>query len=236
MEIHNLMEELVASIVSEIAREDRASASPRYCGSEECRIDAVCYVLNRVEPRYVSSSRGYAHLTADLQKDRQLSVDLVRLAHEGLHRVTAVRRNYYHDGVTAGTEDSGSHPHPEGPCYNFPTIRGRLLDGTRFSPVTEVTVLLLRDEDPVEMFGERWTNPYEIPKQAPGTYNFWPAPIPAEHTGETREFTFEIRVTDGRFDPLSHYFTVSATSEEREERIFTLERDHTLPDLYLFER
>jgi len=236
MEIHNLMEELVASIVSEIAREDLSSPLPRYCDSEECRIDAVCYVLNRVEPRYVSSSRGYAHLTADLQKDRQLSVDLVRLAHEGLHRVTAVRRNYYHDGGDDPSLPVGQAPHPEGPCYNFPTIRGRLLDGTRFSPVAGVSVSLLQDGEPVEMFGERWTNPYEIPTQAPGAYNFWPTPISAEQAGITREFTFEIRVTDPRFESLSHFFMVSATSDDREERIFTLERDHTLPDLYLFER
>ncbi len=227
MEIHNVMEELVTSVVEEVAREDTESESPRYAVTEEYLIDAICYVLNRVHPRYVSSGRGFAHLTSELQKDTQLGIDIVRLAHEGLHRVTAVRRTFY---------GSDNPRHPGGPCYNFGTIKGRILDGARFSPVSDVDVLLLHEGQPVEMFDNRWSNPYRIPSQAPGNFHFWPAPTKADGSGDTREFPFELRIEDTRYETLSHYFTCTARMEETENRVFSLEQDITLPDLYVFER
>jgi competence protein ComFB len=227
MEIHNLMEELVSSVVGDVCREDAESAAPRYCTTPECRVDAVCYVLNRVPPRYVSSGRGFAHLTEELLSDHQLSVDLVRLAHEGLHRVNAVRRSFY---------GSGDRTHGTGPCFNFPTVKGRLLDGATFTPVTDVEVTLLHEGSPVEMFDPRWSNPYRIPLQAPGTFLFWPAPVTAERPGVAQDFSFELHVEDPRFEPFSHYFSLSASSEERENPVFSLERDFSLPDLYLFTR
>lgn len=228
MEIHNLMEELVSSMIEQIAAEDAAEAHPRYCTTPECRVDAICYVLNRMPPRYVSSSRGVAHLTEELKGDQQIAVDIVRLAHEGLHRVSAVRRSYY------GAADGASHP--TGPCFNLPTIKGRLLDGASFSPLSDIEIELVHDGEPVEMYDSRWTNPYRIPDQAPGTFLFWPAPVGGSSIGEKRDFWFEIRITDERFDPLSHSFVVSAESAATENRVFTLEHDFTLPDLYLFRK
>jgi competence protein ComFB len=226
MEIHNVMEGLVTSAVEQVAREDAESDAPRYTVTEEYLTDAVCYVLNRVHPRYVSSGRGFAHLTSELQQDYQLGIDLVRLAHEGLHRVNAVRRTFY---------GSNNPHHPGGPCYNFGTIKGRLLDGARFSPVSDVEVVLLHKGTPVEMFDSRWSNPYRIPPQTPGNFHFWPAPVEADDNGESRDFPFELRIEDDRYEPLSHYFTCTARREEKENRVFSLERDVTLPDLYLFE-
>ncbi len=227
MEIHNVMEELVASVVEEISRDDAASAKPRYSATEESRMDAICYILNRTTPRYVSSGRGFAHITNELQNDQQLGVDLMRLAHEALHRVSAVRRDFY---------NGGSAPHSAGPCYNFGTIKGRILDGARFSPVSGVAVTLMRDGTAVEMFDTRWSNPFEIPPQAPGTFNFWPAPIAASDNAATKEFPFELRVEDPRYEPLSHFFSVTAHRGEQETRTISLDRDIVLPDLYLFTR
>lgn len=242
MEIHNVMEELVASIVEQIATEDADSDSPRFCDSTECRTDAICYVLNRVTPRYITSSRGVAHITEDLKQDRQLSVDLVRLANEGLHRVTVVRRTYYAsavgdenasgDDVSAG---SAASP-PDGPFYNIPTIRGRLLDGASFTPVTNVSITLLHEDDVVEMFDPRWTNPYDIPQQAPGTFLFWPTPIPAQRAGTAIEISYELRVEDDRYGRFNHCFSVPVTSDSSRVPVFRLERDFVLPDLYLFAR
>jgi competence protein ComFB len=235
MEIHNVMEELVASVVDRVARDDAESADSRYQYDDASRVDAVCYILNRIPPRYVSSGRGYAHITKELRQDQQLEIDVVRLAHEALHRVNAVRR-YYGDSPV-------QHP-VVGPCFNFGTVKGRLLDGACFSPISDVEVTLLRNGKPAEMYDSRWPNPYRIPSQAPGTFLFWPASIPvdgatggtANGTVESKDFDFELKVEDPRYDPLSHYFTITTKPDVREYRMFSLDRDVTLPDLYLFER
>ncbi|MCG8481445.1 MAG: late competence development ComFB family protein, partial [Spirochaetales bacterium] len=178
MAIHNLMEELAASVLDEVCKEDQAG-SRRYCVSEQCRTDALCYILNRISPRYISSGRGFAHLTEELQEDQQLMIDVMRLVHEGLQRVSAVRRTFY---------DVESKDALQGACFNFPTIKGRLLDGAGFLPVSEVDVQLFLDGALVEMFDSRWSNPYHVSAQTPGTFIFWPATISVAETGSARTF------------------------------------------------
>lgn len=225
MEIRNLMEELVRRTIEEIAREDGASSNPRYCISEDCLIDAVCYALNRVQPRYVSSARGIAHIVEDLESDQQIAIDVMRLAHEALTRVSSVRRGYYD---TTGDEDAW------GPSFNFPTITGRVLDGTSFFPIGGVEVELCIDEKPARMFDQRWHNPYPLDDHAPGTFIFWPRPIASSIPEESREFSCELRVRGGGYDPLSHFFTLGLTSADAVEEHVSLNREHKLPDLYLF--
>lgn len=225
MEIRNLMEELVRRAVEEIAREDRESAKPRYCSSEDCLIDAVCYALNRIQPRYVSSARGVAHIVEDLESDQQIAIDVVRLAHEGLTRISSVRREYY---------DTEGDDQARGPSFNFPTVTGRVLDGTRFFPIGGVEVELLIDEKRAAMFDQRWNNPYRLDDHAPGTYIFWPRPVASTTPGEAREFSCELRVTGPGYDPLSHFFTLELASTEGVEDQVSLNREHKLPDLYMF--
>lgn len=225
MEIHNLLEELVTQTVREICEDDEAHEEQRYCTSAECRIDAVCYVLNRIAPRYVSSGRGFAHLSEELHDDQQLQIDLVRLAHEGLKRVSAVARTFY--GLPSGDI-------PSGPCFNFPTIKGRVLDGTTFFPLSGVTVTLRTDGAIAPMFDNRWANPYEVSEHTPGTYNFWPASVTAESAGVKKTFDFEILLECEGFTSLTHYFSVDTISAASVARTMSLQPDVRLPDLYLF--
>ncbi len=225
MEIHNLLEELAVQTVQEICREDEARPDRRYGTSPEIQVDAVCYVLNRIQPRYVSSGRGYTHLMEQLYEDQQLQIDLVRLAHEGLKRVNAVTRAFY--GKPSGEI-------PAGPCFNFPTIKGRVLDGNGFFPLSEVTVTLRHAGETAPMFDNRWNNPYMISDHTRGMFTFWPAPVPSKEAGTERPFEFEILVERDGFSPLTHYFTLDVTSEQTAKDTVSLQRDHRLPDLYLF--
>lgn len=224
MEIHNLLEELVAKTVREVCEEAEQRGDARYCTSPECRTDVVCYVLNRIPPRYVSSGRGFAHLTEELFRDQQLQIDLVRLATEGLKRVSAVTRAFY------GTPSEDT---PAGPCFNFPTIKGRVLDGNTFFPVSNVAVTLQTKEGITPMFDNRWSNPYRISEQTAGMYTFWPASLPADAVGRTQTFDFEIHLDGEGFSPLTHFFSLVVSSEETVMRTMNLQRDHQLPDLYL---
>ncbi|MFW5718251.1 MAG: late competence development ComFB family protein [Spirochaetota bacterium] len=224
--IHNVMEESVLCVVDEICDEDEASDDPKYCTTPECRMDAACYVLNRVPQRYVSSARGQAHTELELAKDQQLFVDLVTLSHEGLRRVSSVRRSFYGDEHTSVTSVTGPH-------FYLPTIKGRLFNGVSFELVTNVPVLLLLDNEPVTMLDSRWQNPYQIVDNTAGTYLFWPAPVPAESQGIERTFEFEIRVEAESYEPLRHFFTVNRSSFDQIPDALEMSGEHRLPDLYL---
>ncbi|MFP4113251.1 MAG: late competence development ComFB family protein [Spirochaetota bacterium] len=224
--IHNVMEDSVLRIVDEICDEDAASENPKYCTSNECRMDAACYVLNRVPQRYVTSARGQAHMELELGRDKQLYVDLVALAHEGLRRVSSFRRSFYNGEHSQITTLSG-------PQFYLPTIKGRFFNGASFSLVTDVEVSLLRDDETVPMIDSRWQNPYAIVGNTAGTYLFWPAPIPAENDGERRTFEFEIRVEASGYDEFHHYFTIDRLSVGQVPEALEMAGEHRLPDLYL---
>ncbi len=220
------MEESVLRIVDDICDDDEASAAPRYCTSAECRMDAACFVLNRIPQRYVSSQRGQAHTELELSRDQQLFVDMVTLAHEGLRRVSSVRRSFYGEANTFVRSVSGPH-------FYLPTIKGRLFNGTSFELITDVEVQLLHDESPVTMIDSRWQNPYPIVVNTAGTYLFWPQPVQAPHDGEERVFEYEIRVESDQYEPFRHFFAITRTSVDQIPDALEMGGERRLPDLYL---
>jgi len=222
-----MMEESVMRVVNEICDDAEASENAAsYCTTPDCRMDTACYVLNRIPQRYVSSARGHAYAEIELDDDRQLFVDIMTLAHEGLRRVSSVRRSFYETG-------SESAPPLAGPHFYLPTVKGRLLHGTSFALVSGVRVKLLMDDRPVTMLDARWQNPYEVVEHTPGTYLFWPAPVAAQAAGDRRSFEFEVCVDDERFEPLHHFFTLERTSTGQPPDALGYSGAHRLPDLYL---
>ena len=64
MKIHNQMEDLVLNIVDEMFDSKDIQESD-ICTCGQCRLDVACFVLNRISPEYIISSRGLAHLNSD---------------------------------------------------------------------------------------------------------------------------------------------------------------------------
>jgi competence protein ComFB len=228
MEIHNLMEDKVLNILNEICDEEERKAESGYCTSPQCRMDAACFVLNRIPQRYVTSGRGFAHLETDLSIDAQIHIDIVTLAHEGLRRVTTIQRSFYEKGDPEGeTIDEGIY-------FQFPMIKGRIFNGLNFEPVIDVEVEFRCDGDIVPMVDTRWQNPYPIVNNTPGTYLFWPKPIKANTIGEEREFVFELVVHDDEFEPFLHSFTLKLNAEQiKPIKGMKSLRDYNLQDLFL---
>ncbi len=228
MEIHNLMEDAVKRAVHELCDEDERGEARRYCTSKECRLDAICYVLNRIAPHYVTSGRGLAHMASEIEEDSQLRIDIMRLVKEGLDRVTSVQRSFYSDsGQTTSLPG-------EGPCFNFPAIKGRLFNGKSFEPVEDVDIYLYMDGTLAEMFDSRWQNPYRIVSNTPGTFLFWPAPVTAPEAGVRHTFQGELRIEDERFEEFRHFFTLEVESDQRFSGTFYYSRDFIIQDLYIF--
>jgi len=230
MDIHNTNEDLVFNTVQNIFDEIQASGNPdKYCLCYQCRIDTICYTLNRIEPHYIVSNRGFTRIEQTGIKHQQIEADIASLVHKGLRLVNHnLRPTAPHDGSGAAVNK------PSQPVFDIPTIAGRLFDGVSFEPIVDVDVYMYWDGEPIQMRNNNWQNPFTMVSSTPGAFSFWPAPIPAESPDETKEFNFSLRVTSPDFEPLNHFFSISVVSMFHNQHSFALNRTFRLPDLYLF--
>lgn len=231
MEIHNLMEDEVLRVIDEICDEEERNHIYDYCTSPACRMDAACFVLNRVPQQYVTSSRGLGYLQSEFRENTQLSVDLVTLAHEGLHRVSTNRRSYYDPARREAAAAAA------GFRFHFPAIRGRLFDCLTFAPATGVEVWLCRNGAAVSMINARWQNPCALVDSSSGSYLFWPESVPASENEERQVFEFELKTNEtDRYQQFHHFFKLEAVASESSDETLRLNRDYQLQDLFLVAR
>ena len=80
MELHNLMEVVVAHAMADINK------YYNYCDCKQCRLDISALALNKLPPRYVVTSKGDSYGRAELlamQKD----LDILSLVLEAVKKV-----------------------------------------------------------------------------------------------------------------------------------------------------
>jgi competence protein ComFB len=229
MEIRNLMEDSVKAVVDELFAAEARDHRLGYCSCDQCRLDVACYVLNRVKPEYIVSSRGLAYSEKEGLDKVQRRADVISFVKEGWGKVThAPRTTADHEAPSAPAELA------EGPSFNFPTIMGRVFDGRTFAPIGEGQVRLLAAGVQVGMVDTNWQNPFILAGGTAGTYIFWPSQVHSARPGEEGSWNFEIRVEAPGFDVISHFIELSFQSEAEVRRDFSLQRVHKIPDLYIF--
>jgi len=226
MEVHNLMEELVFTHVNDLFDEAKKNGAEWLtCSCNQCRLDTICYVLNRIQPRYIKSGRGLAHTQAvDSADHAQLQADVNRIAVEGMKQVLSSKRPH------VGNQENL----PAAPAFNFPTIVGRVLNGYTFEPMADISVELLIDGKQAAPIDPSWENPCKISAHAPGTYTFWVLPVSANDDREKRVFNFEVRVTVPSYEEVHHYFELGITSESMIRTAYNAEHSFIVPDIHLF--
>jgi competence protein ComFB len=230
MDIHNTNEDLVFDCVQAIFDEIQNNGNPeKFCLCYQCRIDTICYTLNRIEPNYVVSNRGFTRIEYTGIKRQQTEADLTALIYKGLRLVNHnLRPTAPHDGAAAV-------PHKiNHPLFDIPTIAGRIFNGISFEPIVGVDVSLYYEGEPVQMRNTNWQNPFTMVSSTPGAFSFWPAPIIADIPDLTKEFKFSLRVNSLDYEPLTHFFAISMTSKFHNPQSYALNRTFKLPDLYLF--
>lgn len=223
--IHNLMEDLVFTEVNKLY-DELVATSPSWltCSCPQCRLDTVCYVLNRTKPYYMKSSRGLAFfLQTDSIDKRQLIVDISTLAMEGARKVAENVRPHGH-----GQEEVDS------PVFNFPAITGRILDGKTFTPISNIEVYLKVANAMVEQMNVLWQNPYIISEQTAGTFTFLPKYVKATQAGLNEVFPFSISVEKEGYKPLNYYFKIGVESSDTVRSEVSMQNYFKLPDLFLF--
>jgi competence protein ComFB len=229
MEFHNTSEDTVVAAVQSIFDTIQKDGNQEgFCLCYQCRMDTICYVLNRIEPHYVVSNRGFARMEQDINH-HQNEADIASLIYKGIRLVNHNQRpTAPHDGTPTQT------PKVNKPIFEIPPISGRIFNGISFEPIVGVDLALYCEGELVSMRNNNWQNPYTMVPSTPGVFNFWPAPVDAETTDVSKVFKYTVKVDSPDYEPLSHYFSITAVSKFHTPHSYTQNRTFKLPDLYLF--
>ena len=231
MNVHNMMEDLVAAEVNALYEQVKKAGSPWLtCDCKNCRLDTVSYVLNRIPPKYVVSGRGVTH-SNEIFADHQLIADISAVAMDGLRIISSTKRPFH----TLPREECEIH-HEENPSYNFPTFTGTILDGNTFEPISGAKILLKLNGKPVDMVDMTWANPTQTFQSTKGAYTFWAKSIPASKTGESFKFEFEIEVEVDGYEKSYHYFEVPIISDGFTKTELNTACSVRIRDIVLFKR
>jgi competence protein ComFB len=84
--IHNLVEEHVRDSYDGVVKQ-----FPEFCGCFICREDVYVFALNRIPPRYVTTSAGFAVTEVRLEKDQERAIIDVAVI-DGIRRVQTMPR------------------------------------------------------------------------------------------------------------------------------------------------
>ena len=230
MDIHNTSEDIVFSTVQNIFEEIQNGGNPEgYCLCYQCRIDTICFALNRIEPHYIVSNRGFTRIDQTSINSQQTEADIASLVYKGLRLVNHnLRPTAPHDG-------NQHHAHKiNHPLFDIPTIAGRIFDGESFEPVSGINVGLYCDGELVHMRNPNWQNPYGMVASTPGAYSFWPAPVIADIADVHQTFKYSIKINSADYEPITHFFNITAISKFHTPHSHALNRTFKLPDLYVF--
>jgi competence protein ComFB len=232
MEIHNITEDIVFNSVQTIFEVvKKGGNTEKFCLCDQCRLDTICYTLNRIKPRYIVSNRGMTRIEQDWVERQQMEADIATLVYKGLRQV-----NHNQRPTSTHTDDSlFSEQVSNDPAFYIPTIIGRVFDGETFSPVSGATVTLRIGEDIIPMHNKNWQNPYTLVAHTPGAFTFWPAPVPTDTVGAHHLFEYSLKVESSQYEELTHFFKIAVVSTlAAVHSSYSLDRTFKLPDLYLF--
>lgn len=226
MQIYNITQERVTDLVNRAFDSDDRPKD--LCLCYQCRLDVICYVLNRAKPIYVLSERGISHLKDNYSNSLQEQADLTRLVENGLQLVAKAKREHHLDSGETAIGKAAAY-------FNFPTITGAVLSGDTFAPI-DADITLLLDNKPVPMRDTKWTNPFNLDSSINRNYLFWPKSIPSESVGEERTFLFQLNINSNNYEATPHFFELTLNSEKNLNEVFQAHNTYTCNNILLFKQ
>jgi len=157
MAIINIMEDIVGNVVNQVINNEKTAATESIM-----KDDIVAYVLNRINPRYVTSERGILHGTIEVRHQTQNKTDILFLIYEAI------------DVISSRRTTSEKNNEKSAKRKTLPHIVGEVLEETTFSTVPDVKLTLFHEDQIVPMIDSNWMNPYITQKATRGYYHFWP--------------------------------------------------------------
>lgn len=232
MNIHNIMEEQVISRIDELYKRIKNQENTWLeCDCENCRMDAITYVLNRVPARYVISGRGITYNTTEILSDSQLMADIDRLGVEGIKMVNSAKRPY-HDKAKLNASGLWETMIP---TYTFPTFIGAVFDGSTFEPLSGARITLKSADGVVAtMMDASWSNPCQTFQRNDGRYSFWVAPEASLKENVEKQFDFTVEIECDGYDPACYAFSITLTSKTEDPHKLDSTSTYRIQDLRLF--
>ena len=227
MHVHNLLEEVVIERINHLNDQIKEVNPPWFrCDCENCRMDAVAYVLNRLPPKYVISGKGAVFTTEHIKEGQSLT-DIDAKSLEAIRIVNSVQRpNHVKKQIKRERQNV--------PFFNFPIFTGDTFDGLTFEPLSGAKVTLTSNGKLVEMQDPTWPNPCTTYQTTKGTYSFWLKPLPAEKEGETKIFNFSLEISASGYEDIHFSFSLPVTSEFSENSTLDSTYSYKIQDLFLF--
>jgi competence protein ComFB len=229
--IHNVSEDFVQSVIEKYSAEIESSDQKALlCTCPQCRLDASCYVLNRIKPRYIVSNRGAARIQIKSSEQEQDYIDISVLVAEAFRQVNHNLRPYFsHFGGGDSPRVSENNA-----VFIIPAIGGRLFNGLNFEPLENADIELRYQGSAVPMRDLNWQNPYRLTRDTKGNFTFWPSPFSSGSVGEKKALEFMLLVTAPGFGDVNHFFEIPLISEIPSAVSFSLSRVFQLHDVYIF--
>jgi competence protein ComFB len=184
MSVRNIMEDVVASTIDEIIRDEKY-----FSGIDQYKQDIAAYVLNRIPPRYITSERGILHGKLEARFLFQQKTDIIFLIHEALEVIKNRRDIPTSPDLSQNLQSRD---------YFFPHIIGEVLEETTFSIIPDVEVTLFYNGSSAKMMDPSWDNPYKTGRGTLGYYHFWPD-VDIEKMDVNQDSTFTIRFRHPNF-------------------------------------
>jgi len=231
MDIHNISEDVIIHSVEKIFEIIKSGGNPEgLCLCNQCKVDTICYTLNRIMPHYIVSNRGMTRVEQDWIEKQQAEADIATLIYKGVRVVNHnLRPTAAHD--EAAHEDKMLNE----PAFYIPMIIGRLFDGETFAPLAGVTVELRCKGEIVPMRNRNWQNPFTLVANTPGAFTFWPAPVPSHTLDVHGIFEYSLKIESPQYETLTHFFKIPAVSSMiTAYSSVSMDRTFKLPDLYMF--
>jgi hypothetical protein len=168
--------------------------------------DVAAYVLNRIQPKYIMSERGFTRLASlhllNEQNGRGMVplVELIGLINSGIEIVRGRRKALVEDELFSQPELEVLEVGRIEYYHNFPQIIGRAVDEVTRRPIYNACVTLYIDDDKAEPAEPGWINPYITNIATEGVYSFWPKAI--RHSAQLKKSSVTVIIEHEEYKPL----------------------------------
>lgn len=178
LELKNIIELIVVELVDQM---DEVKSGKIH---ENQKIELASYVLNRVQPMYITSNKGFTHIMLKYQNDPQFLADLMVKLNEGMNIIRKTKLS----GPPAVKLNKGEA------YYVFPRIYGRVVSSRTMHYVDDAKVTLYVGADVAKTQYSDWANPLTLTPESEGVFSFSPMPLPAAKPDETKVFELKILI------------------------------------------
>lgn len=229
MIIHNLMEDIVQETLEDILK-DRKDV----CQCQQCKMDMICFALNKIPPKYVVSARGIIYTENRKISESQNYIDVYSIVMEAINTVSKTKRHKDNNIISIETQLEKDYSDKKY-YFNFPQIVGRIIDSADLSPIKDAKVELCYKENgqKVEMFNNAWENPLIIIDKMEGLFTFWPAPLQTDKQ-EDKEFCFILKIFKDNYEDLVKSFSIRIQAINEINKIIKKENIFYLNDIYIY--